>query len=144
VRKIWCLAVIVAFALGPTVGTAGSALTMIERFGLSGTWASECAVGVTATRPGFRIIFGQSGSQPTYTTISADGGVRMTIRSAVMDALPLGGGRLKLELRIIGGDRDGGPLPSPTTNRFEQTIEKVGGDRIILTGAAPQTLQRCR
>jgi hypothetical protein len=143
-RKILCLAVLVAFALGPTVGTADSAGTMIERFGLSGTWASECAVDVIATRPGFRIIFGQSGSQPTYTTISADGGVRMTIRSAVMDALPLGGSRLKLQLQIIGGERDGGALPSPTTNRFEQTIEKLGADRIRLTGAAPQLLQRCR
>ena len=143
-RKILCLAILVAFAPGPTVGAAAGDLTMIERFGLIGTWASACAVDVTATRPGFQIIFGQSGSQPTYTTISADGGVRMTIRSAVMDALPLGGSRLKLVLRIIGGDRDGGPLPSPPTNRFEQTIEKVGGDRIILTGAAPQLLERCR
>jgi len=144
VRKILWLAVLAAFALGPTVGAADSALTMIERFGLLGTWASDCATDVTATRPGFRIIFGQSGSQPTHTTISADGDVRMTIRSAVMDALPLGGSRLKLVLQIIGGERDGGALPSPTTNRFEQTIEKLGADRIILTGAAPQMLQRCR
>jgi hypothetical protein len=68
----------------------------------------------------------------------------MTIYSAVIGALPLDGSRLKLLLQIIGGDRDGGKLPSPTTNAFEQTIEKVGADRIILTGAAPQMLQRCR
>jgi hypothetical protein len=93
---------------------------------------------------GFRIIFGQSGSQPTYTTISADGGLRMTIRSAVISASPVDGGRLKLLLRIIGGDRDGGPLPTPTTNVFEQTIEMVDGERIRLVGAAPQLLERCR
>ena len=143
-RKILCPAVLAAFLLGPTAGTADSAATTIERYGLIGTWASDCAVDVAATRPGFRIIFAQSGGRPTYTTISADGGVRMTIYSAVIGAMPVDGSRLRLLLQIIGGDRDGGKLPSPTTNAFEQTIEKLGDERIRLTGAAPQLLERCR
>ena len=145
VRKILYPIVGAMLGLGPTVGSAAGATAVLDHFGLIGTWASDCAVAVTASRPGFRIIFADPpGSAPTYTTISSDSGVRMTIHSAVIGSVSVDGMRLKLLLRITGGDRDGGPLPSPTTNTFEQTIEMVAGDRIRLLGAAPQLLERCR
>ena len=72
-----------------------------------------------------------------------EGSVSTTVRSTVLEALPEGVGRLRLRVRIIGGDRGGGPLPSPTTNTFEQVIEKVEGQGIRLAGLDPRFIQKC-
>ncbi len=58
-------------------------------------------------------------------------------------AVKAGANQIKLTLRITGGDRNGGPLPSPTTNTFEQTIETPGNARDRLAGPAALLLDRC-
>ena len=72
-----------------------------------------------------------------------EGSVSTTVRSTVLEALPEGAWRLRLRVRIIGGDRGGGPSPSPTTNTFEQVIEKVEGQGIRLAGLDPRFIQKC-
>ncbi len=99
---------------------------------------------MTPEQPGFRIVFAHPpGGAPTYTTISSDHGFKTTVISAITAAVKAGANQVKLMLRITGGDRNGGPLPSPTTNTFEQTIETVGNARIRLAGPAALLLDRC-
>jgi len=141
-RKILRLAAAASLAWGP-VAVAGDSTAAIRDFGLLGTWASYCSPGYNPRQPGFRIVFGEPpGEAPTYTTISAEGGVTTTVHSTVLEAAPAAEGQLRLRLQIIGGDRDGGPLPSPTTNTFEQVIEKTG-EGIRLVGIEPRFIQKC-
>jgi hypothetical protein len=143
VRKILCLGVL-AILTGSASARADSAATVIEGFGLIGTWASYCTVGADRSKPGLRIVFAApSSDSPTYTTVSSDGAVTTTVRSMVLEAAPVGPGQVRLRLRIVGGDRDGGPLPSPATDTFEQVIEKVEGSGIRLVGADPRFIQKC-
>src|SRR5690348_3519432 len=121
--------------IGLALGAQAYAATF-EEFDLVGRWSGHCAVAAGAEQ-GFSIIFASApGEQPTYTTISSERGGRTTIRSTIIDMAPVAGGRLRLRLRITGGDVDGGPLPSPTTDTFEQVIERVGATQIRLLGTA--------
>jgi hypothetical protein len=141
-RKILLLAVMTSVAAG-WCAAADNPATVIESLGLIGTWASYCTAG-EGGKPGLRIVFAEPpGGAPTFTTVSSDGSVTTTINSAVLAAEPVGAGQIRLRLRIIGGDVDGGPLPSPTTNTFERTIERVG-DHIRLLGTARQSVRKCR
>ena len=141
-RKIFCLAAAATLGWGP-VAMADDSAAAIGDFGLLGTWASYCSAGYSPRQPGFRIVFGEPpGAPPTYTTISTDDRVTTTVHSTVLEAAPAGEGQLRLRLRIIGGDRDGGPLPNPTTNTFEQVIEKTD-EGIRLVGMEPRFIQKC-
>ncbi len=143
VRRILCF-VALANVVCSAYAAADSAATVIEGFGLIGTWASYCAVEVDRSKPGLRIVFAEPPEgPPTYTTVSAEGRVATTVRSAVLEAAPAGPGQVRLRLRIIDGDRDGGPLPSPTTDTFEQVIEKVEGSGIRLAGVDPRFIPKC-
>jgi len=123
---------------------ADSVAVTIENFGLIGSWATDCTTELSATRPGFRAIFADPpGGAAVYTTISVDEGVKTTVRSTIQAALLLSPRKLKLTLKIVGGDRDGFPLPSPTTNTFEQIFEILGG-RLQIGAMTPISLQRCR
>ncbi len=141
VRIILCLAtVLCAFP-----AAAASVVVTLESFGLVGVWAIDCTKELTAAQPGFRIIVAEPpGGTPTHTTISVDAGVKTTVRSTVQAAVRLPPGQLRLTLRIFGGDRDGFPLPSPTTNTFEQTFEMPENGRLRMTGTDPIFFQRCR
>jgi len=142
-QKILGLGAAIGIACGG-LAEAGDSAAMIRDFGLLGTWASYCSSGYNARQPGLRIVFADPpGAAPTYTTVNAEGGVATMVRSAVLEAAPAGAGQLRLRLRIIRGDRDGSPLPSPTTNTFEQVIEKVEGQGIRLVGIDPRFIQKC-
>lgn len=143
VQTIICLAVLVVPAQCPALGAETVAATLL-RLGLIGTWSRDCAKAPTIHEPGFRVIFANSDAGATYTTVDSSGGIITTVRSRLLVVLPLGGNRVRLRLRILGGDRDGGPLPSPTTNTFEQTFERITDDQIRLDGSAPELLKRCR
>lgn len=122
----------------------GDVAATLQRFGLLGTWASYCTPGTWKTLPGFRIVVAApAGAAPTYTTISSDGTVAITVHSVVLAASPTGDGGLKLKLRIAGGDRDGGPLPSPTTNTFEQAIERDQDGGIRIAGVDQHFIRKC-
>ena len=141
-RRFLLLAAMASFA-GGSPAAADSAAATIERLGLSGTWASYCTGGADRSKPGLRIVFAAPpDSAPTYTTISSDGRVTTTVRSSVLEAAPVEDGKIRLRLRIIGGDRDGGPLPDTMTNTFEQVIEKTG-EGIRLVGLDPRFIQKC-
>ena len=140
VRIILCLAVLCAFP-----AAAESVAVTLDSFGLMGMWTTDCTKELTATQPGFRIVVAEPpGGTLTYTTISVDAGVKTTVRSTVQAAVRLPSGQLRLTLRIFGGDRDGFPLPSPTTNTFEQTFEILGNGRLRMAGADPISFQQCR
>jgi hypothetical protein len=142
-RKILCLVVLASVASASTA-IADSAAVVIKSFGLIGTWASYCTANADRTKPGLRIVFGDPpDGAPTFTTVSAADAVTTTVRSMVLEAAGIGPGQVRLQLRIIGGDRDGGPLPDPTTNTFEQVIEKVDGSGIRLVGVDPRFIQKC-
>lgn len=140
-RKILCLAVIASLA-GSTAAIADTPAQAIEKLGLYGTWATYCTPGLLG-QPGLRIVFTPPGDAPIFTTVSAEGPITTTVRSTVLDATPAGKDQLKLKLRIIGGDRDGGPLPATMTNTFEQLVEKVEGQGIRLVGGDPRVIQKC-
>jgi hypothetical protein len=141
--KILCLVVLAGLASSAAARTA-SAAAAIESLGLIGTWASYCTAGADRSKPGLRVVFAQpSGDPPIYTIVSAEGGVTTTVLSEVLEAASVGPGEVRLRLRIVGGDRDGGPLPSPTTNTFEQVIEKAEGSGIRLVGVDPRFIQKC-
>jgi hypothetical protein len=124
---------------------AAGVATSLEPFGLIGIWADDCSKKPGSLRQGFRLIIAEPlGDGPTYTTINIDDGVKITIRSLVLTAVPLSPRSLRLRMRIVGGDVDGGPLPSPTTNTFEQIFERVAGDAVQMAGKPPLLLQRCR
>ncbi len=142
-RKFLLFAAMASFASGSPAAATDSAATAIEHLGLVGTWASYCTPNTDRTKPGLRIVFAApADGDPVYTTVSSDGRVTTTARSAVLEASPAGDGRLKLRLRIIGGDRDGGPLPDTMTNTFEQVIEKTD-EGIRLVGIDPRFIQKC-
>ena len=128
---------------------ADSIAVTIEKFGLLGSWADDCAEGPGA-RQGFRMaVAAPPGGAPTYTTVNIDNGVKTTVRSLVVTAVQPAPQSLTLRVRILGGDVDGGPLPSPTTNTFEQTFEKPAGEKpagaaMQMAGNPPIPLQRCR
>ena len=141
-RTALCL-VVAAIFIRPA--SAAGVATALEQFGLVGDWADDCAKEPGRSRQGFRILISAPlGSEPTYTTVNVDNGVKTTVRSLVLTAMPLPPQSLKLRMRIVGGDVDGGPLPSPTTNTFEQTFARQGGDAMQMAGNPPILLQRCR
>jgi hypothetical protein len=138
------LCLVVAAIFVSPVSAAGVAAAL-EQFGLVGNWADDCSKTQGNARQGFRIIIAeQPGDGPTYTTINVDNGVKTTVRSLVLTTVPLSSRSLRLRMRIVGGDVDGGPLPSPTTNTFEQTFERGADDTIQMAGNPPVLLQRCR
>jgi hypothetical protein len=137
-RKILYLTIVVLFTPVAMANSDDIAAT-IRSFGLIGTWATNCRADFM-----FRmIIVGPPGGRPLHTTMDVEGGVRTTVRSIVLSAIRTGDDRIKLRLRIIGGDRDGGPLPSQTTNTFDQVIEMIGKDRLRIVDAGSELLQRC-
>ena len=140
-RKILSLAAL-ASLLGSASAVADNPAQAIEKLGLYGTWATYCTPGLLG-QPGLRIVFAPPGDAPTYTTVSAEGAVTTKVRSTVLEATLVGAGQLKLKLQIIGGDRDGGPLPNTMTNTFEQTIEKVEGRGIRIVGVDQRFIQKC-
>ena len=143
VRKILCHVTLASIACSSSA-IADSAATVIESFGLIGTWASYCTPGAASKKSGLRIVFAEPpGDAPMYTTVSADAAVTTTVRSAVLEAAPVGPAQVRLRLRIIGGDRGGGPLPDTMTNTFEQVIEKVEGSGIRLVGIDERFIQKC-
>jgi len=138
------LCLVVAAILTRPAGAAGVAAAL-EQFGLVGNWADDCSKNQDNARQGFRIIIAEPpAAEPTYTTINIDNGVKTTIRSLVLTAVLLSPRSLRLRMRIVGGDVDGGPLPSPTTNTFEQTFERGAGNAVQMAGKPPVLLQRCR
>jgi hypothetical protein len=141
VRRILALAVL---ALSTASARADDAAMTIKEFGLVGAWAIDCGKELSAAQPGFRILVAAPpGGAPTYTTISVDAGVKTTVDSIVQAAVLLPPRRLRLTLRIVGGNRDGFPLPSPTTNTFEQTFEIIGDGRLQMVRTDPLSFQRC-
>jgi hypothetical protein len=135
---------VIAMAIFVLPAAADSVAVAIENFGLIGSWATDCTTELTTAQSGFRAIFSDpSGGAPVYTTTSVDEGVKTTVRSTIQAAVLHSPHKLKLMLKIIGGDRDGFPLPSPTTNTFEQIFEILDG-RLQIGGATPISLQRCR
>jgi hypothetical protein len=125
----------------PAKGDAISAAIM--HFGLMGSWAEDCGDG--NGRNGIRIVVDVPSTGPaTYTSLNMDDGAKTTIRSVVLAADPLSPRRLKLRMRIVGGDVDGGPLPSPTTSTFEQTFGKLADGGLQMAGNSPIPLKRCR
>jgi hypothetical protein len=138
------LYLVVAAIFVQPVNAAGIAATL-ENFGLIGNWADDCSKKQANARQGFRVIIAEPpGDAATYTTINVDNGVKTTVRSLVLTAVPLSSRSLRLRMRIVGGDVNGGPLPSPTTNTFEQTFERSTGDTIEMAGNPRVLLQRCR
>jgi hypothetical protein len=141
VRRILALAILV---FSTAAATADSVAMTVWEFGLVGNWAIDCTKELSAVESGFRILVAEpSGGAPTYTTISVDAGVKTTVDSIVQAAVLLSPRRLKLTLRIVGGNRDGFPLPSPTTNTFEQTFEIIGNGRLQMVRTDPISFQRC-
>ncbi len=135
---------LIALVIFASPAMADNIATTIEEFGLIGTWATDCSTQPSAAQPGFRIIVVEPlGGGPTYTTISGDGGMKTTVRSLVLAAVRLPPRQLKLTLRIVGGDRDGFPLPSPVTNTFEQTFEFLAAGGLQMAGRDPISFQRC-
>ena len=138
------LYLVVAAIFVQPVNAAGIAATL-ENFGLIGNWADDCSKKQGNARQAFRVIIAEPpGDGPTYTTINIDNGVKTTVRSLVLTAVPLSSRSLRLRMRIVGGDVNGGPLPSPTTNTFEQTFERVARDTMQMAGNPLVLLQRCR
>jgi hypothetical protein len=140
-RRILRLALL---ALLGSPANADSVTAAVAEFGLFGSWATDCK-DAGATHPGFfrMVITAPTDGPPTYTTLNNDDGVKTTVRSTIMEAVRLPPGRFKLTLRIFGGDRDGGPLPSATTNTFEQTFEFQPNGRLRMDDRAALSFQRC-
>jgi len=142
VRKILLLVVTANFAAAPICAADNPAAT-IESRGLVGTWASYCTAGADRKAAPLRIVFAAPpGGTASLTTVNAEDGVATTVNSEVLEAAPAGPGQLTLRLRIVGGEHDGGPSPSPTTNTFEQVIEKTD-QGIRLAGAESRFIQKC-
>ncbi len=141
-RKILLLVVTANFAAAPICAADNPAAT-IESRGLVGTWASYCTAGADRKAAPLRIVVvAPPGGAASFTTVNAEDGVATTVNSEVLEAAPAGPDQLKLRLRIVGGDRDGGPLSGPTTNTFEQVIEKTD-QGIRLAGAESHFIQKC-
>ena len=141
-RKILLLVLTASVAAAP-ICAADNPATIVESLGLVGTWATYCTAGADRKAAPLRIVFAvPQGGAASFTTVNADAGVTTTVNSEVLEAAPAGPDQIKLRLRIVGGDRDGGPLPSPTTNTFEQVIEKTD-QGIRLVGAEPRFIQKC-
>ena len=141
-RKILLLIVTANVAAAPICGADNPAATLESR-GLVGTWASYCTAGADRKEAPLRIVFAAPpGGAASFTTVNAEDGVATTVNSEVLEAAPAGPGQLKLRLRIVGGERDGGPLPNPTTNTYEQVIEKTD-QGIRLAGAESRFIQKC-
>ena len=141
-RKILLLVVTANVAAAPICAADNPAAT-IESRGLVGTWASYCTAGADRKAAPLRIVFAAPpGGTASLTTVNAEDGVATTVNSEVLEAAPAGPGQLTLRLRIVGGEHDGGPSPSPTTNTFEQVIEKTD-QGIRLAGAESRFIQKC-
>ena len=135
--------VVTANVAAAPIWAADNPATIVESRGLLGTWASYCTAGAAPKAAGLRIVFAvPPGGAASFTTVNADGGVATTVNSEVLEAAPAGPDQLTLRLRIVGGERDGGPLPSPMTNTFEQVIEKTD-QGIRLVGAESRFIQKC-
>jgi hypothetical protein len=142
VRKILLLIVTANLAAAPICAADNPAAT-VESRGLVGTWASYCTAGAGRKAAALRIVFAvPPGGAPNFTTVNVEGEGTTTVKSEVLEAVPAGPDQLKLRLRIVGGEREGGPLPSPTTNTFEQVIEKTD-QGIRLVGAESRFIQKC-
>ena len=132
-----------ALSLAAGSAAADSAATAIESQGLVGTWATYCTPSTDRGKPGLRIVFAAPpDGPPIYTTVSSDGRATTTVRSEVLEASPVGSSQLKLRLRIVGGDVDGGPLPDTMTSTFEQVLDKTE-EGIRLVGVDPRFIQKC-
>jgi len=142
VRKILLLVVTANFTAAPICAADNPAAT-IESRGLVGTWASYCTAGADRKTAALRIVFAAPpGDAASFTTVNAEDGVATTVNSEVLEAAPAGPDQLKLRLRIVGGDHDGGPSPSPTTDTYEQVIEKTDqGIRVVAAGS--RFIQKC-
>ena len=141
-RKILLLIVTANVAAAPICAADNPAATLESR-GLVGTWASYCTAGADRKAAPLRIVVAAPpGGAASLTTVNAEDGVATTVNSEVLEAAPAGPDQLKLRLRIVGGERDGGPLPNPTTNTFEQVIEKTD-QGIRLVGAESRFIQKC-
>ena len=141
-RKILLLVVTANVAAAPICAADNPAAT-IESRGLVGTWASYCTAGADRKAAAVRIVVAAPlGGAASFTTVNAEDGVATTVNSEVLEAAPAGPGQLTLRLRIVGGEHDGGPSPSPTTNTFEQVIEKTD-QGIRLAGAESRFIQKC-
>jgi hypothetical protein len=135
--------VVAAILIRPV--SAADFAAALAQFGLIGNWADDCSKEPGRARQGFRIVIStMSGNEPAYTSINIDNGIKTTVRSIVLAATPAAPRSLKLRLRIIGGDVDGGPLPSPTTNTFEQIFSRQAGDAMQMAGSPAILLQKCR
>ena len=136
---------LIATAIFISPAYADSIAGAIEKFGLIGASADDRAQRPEHTRQGFRMIAAELASgEPIYTTIDIDNRIKTTVRSQILSASLLAPRQLKLRLQILGGDVDGWPLPSPTTNTFEQTFERHPADIVRMAGNPPIRLQRCR
>jgi hypothetical protein len=145
-RKVVCLVAMTIFVVSAFVvsARAETVIETIQNFGMMGIWATDCADMIASKPRFFRAILSQAGAEVGYTTLSNDVGIKTTVRSVVRATERIPPNRLKFTFRIVGGDRDGMPLPSPPTNTFEQTFEKRAGDVMEMAGNPPIFLQRCR
>ena len=128
----------------PTVARADTPLEAIRKFGMIGKWATDCA-DITASKSGFmRLTVAAEGAEASYTTLTNDdAGSKTTIRSVVRAAERIPPNRLKLTLRIVGGDRDGGGLPDMVTNTMEDTFEILADGRLQMDNGKLVTFRRC-
>ena len=107
-RKNLLLIVTANIAAAPICAADNPAAT-VESRGLVGTWASYCTAGADRKAAALRIIVAAPpGGAASFTTVNAEDGVATTVNSEVLEAAPAGPGQLKLRLRIVGGERDGG------------------------------------
>jgi hypothetical protein len=113
-----------------TVAASAAADTVastIQAFGLVGTWSDDCGKPIDHGETVWRLIFtiSNSGIPTRAITISdADGSVHSY--ADVLSA-SITGEKIRLTLRLTGGDMKGGPLPMVTTNTFTQDLAKIGG-----------------
>jgi hypothetical protein len=142
-ERMGSVACLIVLAIWIPAARADAVLETIRDFGMIGTWATDCA-DAAASRPGLmRLTVAAAGAEASYTTLSNDGGSKMTIRSVMRAAQRLLPNRLKLTLRIVGGDRDGGGMPNMVTNAMEHTFEFLADGRLQMDNREPVIFRRC-
>jgi hypothetical protein len=131
-----------AAVIGPAwAQTAGAT---IRAFGLVGTWSTDCTRVPGVQQAGYRMVVAVPGKgAPTRTTVSSDGTNTTTIDADILAASRLGTTGFVIQVRITGGDRDGGPLPAIALLGFDQSFEKPGPDALYIKGRDPLRLERC-
>jgi hypothetical protein len=131
--KILCLIATALFASAPAA--AESAGSTLKDFGLIGTWSNGCGGDRPADAKFIHVIFAAPrSSPPTRTMIVSKGAERTTIYTDIIAVTPVAGDKIRLRLRLTGGDRNGGPLPMINQNPFDQLVSKFGV-RISLTAS---------